>query len=55
MAALATKLDKQVKGLDSSADSLTKRLHYLEMTAKNSQEHISQMLRLGGGGESAAT
>lgn len=46
--ALSAKLDKQIKGLESDVEGLGKRLHYLETTAKNSQEHINQMLRRGG-------
>ncbi|CAK7563986.1 MAG: hypothetical protein SEPTF4163_001869 [Sporothrix epigloea] len=43
------KLSKQIKTLESDVDGLGKRLHYLETTAKNSQEHIAQILRRGGG------
>lgn len=46
---LSVKLDKQIKGLEGDVEGLGKRLHYLETTAKNSQEHISQILRHGGG------
>ncbi|OAA65411.1 prefoldin subunit [Niveomyces insectorum RCEF 264] len=47
---LSAKLGTQIKSLEGDVDGLNKRLHYLETTAKNSQEHISQMLRRGGGG-----
>jgi len=47
--ALNAKLDRQMNELDTDATSLGKRLHYLETTAKNSQDHIDQMLRRGGG------
>ncbi|CAK7265822.1 hypothetical protein SEPCBS57363_001774 [Sporothrix epigloea] len=43
------KLSKQIKTLESDVEGLGKRLHYLETTAKNSQEHIAQILRRGGG------
>jgi len=49
---LNEKLEKLIKGLESDVEGLGKRLHYLETTAKNSQDHISQMLRGGGGSES---
>jgi hypothetical protein len=45
---LKDKLQSQTKQVDSDIDGLTKRLHYLETTAKNSQEHIEAMLRRGG-------
>ncbi len=44
VASLGAKLEKQIKDLETDVDGLGKKLHYLEMTAKNSQEHISQML-----------
>ncbi|KAG8164762.1 hypothetical protein KVR01_005037 [Diaporthe batatas] len=44
---LKNKLESQTKQVDSDIDGLTKRLHYLETTAKNSQEHIEAMLRRG--------
>ncbi|KAI9722809.1 MAG: hypothetical protein M1828_004505 [Chrysothrix sp. TS-e1954] len=37
----------QDKELDTEIVNLNKRLHYLETTAKNSQEHINQMLKSG--------
>jgi TolA-binding protein len=42
---LQNKLDSQTKEMQSDVESLNKRLHYLETTAKNSQEHIEKMLR----------
>jgi len=45
---LNTKLEKRTKTLETDVEGLGKRLHYLETTAKNSQEHIDQMLRRGG-------
>lgn len=45
---LKDKLESQTKQVDTDIDGLTKRLHYLETTAKNSQEHIEAMLRRGG-------
>ncbi len=52
---LNAKLDKQMKELGTDVEGLGKKLHYLETTAKNSQEHIDKMLRAGGGGESAGS
>ncbi|KAK1827202.1 ceramidase-domain-containing protein [Podospora conica] len=39
------KLGSQMKEMESEVEGLGKRLHYLETTAKNSQEHIEKMLR----------
>jgi len=47
--ALQGKLGGQVKDVQTEVESLGKKLHYLETTAKNSQEHIEKML---GGGRS---
>jgi len=47
---LQDKLGTQMKDVESDVESLTKRLQYLETTAKNSQQHIEKML--GGGGRS---
>lgn len=47
---LQDKLDSQTKAMQTDVESLGKRLHYLETTAKNSQEHIEKMLR--GAGQS---
>ncbi|KAK3902726.1 ceramidase-domain-containing protein [Staphylotrichum tortipilum] len=43
--ALQAKLGSQVKEIETEVDALGKRLHYLETTAKNSQEHIEKMLK----------
>ncbi|AEO54394.1 hypothetical protein MYCTH_2088965 [Thermothelomyces thermophilus ATCC 42464] len=48
--ALQDKLGSQIKDLETEVDALGKRLHYLETTAKNSQEHIEKMLK--GAGQS---
>ena len=45
MPALSDKLGKQIKTLETDVDGLGKRLHYLETTAKNSQDHITQILQ----------
>ncbi|KAK3337055.1 Prefoldin, partial [Cercophora scortea] len=42
---LQTKLGGQMKDMEAEVESLGKRLHYLETTAKNSQEHIERMLK----------
>ncbi|KAK4454667.1 ceramidase-domain-containing protein [Podospora aff. communis PSN243] len=42
--ALQDKLGNQMKDMETEVESLGKRLHYLETTAKNSQEHIEKML-----------
>lgn len=47
---LQDKLESQTKEMATDVESLSKRLHYLETTAKNSQEHIEKMLR--GAGQS---
>lgn len=49
---LKDKLESQTKQVDTDIDGLSKRLHYLETTAKNSQDHIEAMLRRGGAGAS---
>jgi len=33
-----------MKDMEAEVETLGKRLHYLETTAKNSQEHIEKML-----------
>jgi len=45
---MKTKLDAQSTDLDSDVSDLKKKLHYLETTAKNSREHIDQIIRSGG-------
>ncbi|KAK4131799.1 aPHC-domain-containing protein [Trichocladium antarcticum] len=47
---LQDKLGAQIKEIETEVDSMGKRLHYLETTAKNSQEHIEKMLK--GAGQS---
>jgi hypothetical protein len=47
VSSLKDKLDGQIKEVDADVEGLGKRLHYLETTAKNSQDHIDQMLRRG--------
>lgn len=47
---LQSKLEGQMKDMQAEVESLGKRLHYLETTAKNSQEHIDKMLK--GAGQS---
>jgi hypothetical protein len=42
--ALQDKLGSQMKDMEAEVETLGKRLHYLETTAKNSQEHIEKML-----------
>ncbi|KAI1435036.1 Prefoldin beta-like protein [Xylaria sp. CBS 124048] len=49
-----SKLDARVKELQGDVDSLGKRLHYLEVSQKNSQEHINRMLRGGAGAGAGA-
>ncbi|KAK3311190.1 Prefoldin [Chaetomium strumarium] len=46
--ALQEKLGGQMKDIETEVDALGKRLHYLETTAKNSQEHIEKILKGGG-------
>jgi hypothetical protein len=41
---LKEKLGSQIKEIETDVEGLGKRLHYLETTAKNSQEHIEHML-----------
>lgn len=48
--AMQDKLGSQIKDIEAEVDSMGKRLHYLETTARNSQEHIEKMLK--GGGQS---
>ncbi|KAK4230706.1 ceramidase-domain-containing protein [Podospora fimiseda] len=44
---LQDKLGTQIKDIETETEALGKRLHYLETTAKNSQEHIEKMLKGG--------
>ncbi|GAB1311366.1 alkaline ceramidase ydc1 [Madurella fahalii] len=48
VSALQDKLGSQIKEIETEVDAMGKRLHYLETTAKNSQEHIEKMLKGGG-------
>lgn len=41
------KLETQIKEMDGEVEGLSKRLHYLEVSQKNSQDQIKRML--GGG------
>lgn len=45
---LKARLETQSTELKGDAANLEKKLHYLETTAKNSREHIDQLLRSGG-------
>ena len=45
MPELQQKLGSQMKDMEAEVETLGKRLHYLETTAKNSQEHIERMLK----------
>ena len=42
---LAGKLEAQVKEKEVEAEQLTKKLHYLETTYKNSRDHLEKMLK----------
>ncbi|KAK4649401.1 uncharacterized protein QC761_118540 [Podospora bellae-mahoneyi] len=42
---LQEKLSSQVKENETELEALSKRLHYLETTDKNSREHIEKMLK----------
>ncbi|ROV91835.1 hypothetical protein VSDG_06523 [Cytospora chrysosperma] len=46
------KLESQMKQVDTDIEGLGKKLHYLETTAKNSQDHIEAMLKRGAAGAS---
>lgn len=46
------KLESQIKQVDTDVEGLGKKLHYLETTAKNSQDHIEAMLKRGAAGAS---
>ena len=43
--ALKDRLGTEMKEMETEVENLGKRLHYLETTAKNSQEHIEKMLK----------
>ncbi|RYP63776.1 hypothetical protein DL769_006862 [Monosporascus sp. CRB-8-3] len=46
------KLDSRIKDMESDVESLGKKLHYLEVSQKNSKDQIDRMLR--GSGASAS-
>lgn len=46
---MKAKLESQMKQVDTDVEGLGKKLHYLETTAKNSQDHIEAMLKRGAG------
>lgn len=48
--AMQDKLGEQIKTLEGEVETMNKRLHYLETTAKNSQDHIEKIIK--GGGQS---
>ncbi|KAI1265266.1 Prefoldin [Xylariaceae sp. FL1019] len=43
--AMESKLKTQIKDLEGDVDGLGKRLHYLEVSQKNSKDQIDRMLR----------
>jgi hypothetical protein len=47
VSAVQDKLNGQMKEREIEVESLGKRLHYLETTAKNSQAHIDRILKGG--------
>ncbi|KAI2620779.1 Prefoldin beta-like protein [Xylaria nigripes] len=49
VAEINSKLDSQIKELQGDVETLGKRLHYLEVSQKNSQDQINRMLRGGAG------
>ncbi|KAG4218906.1 hypothetical protein PC116_g32614 [Phytophthora cactorum] len=49
VAEMKGKLDSQIKEVESEVDGLGKRLHYLEVSQKNSKDQIDRMLRGGVG------
>lgn len=44
---MKTKLQSQMKQLQNDADDLNKKLHYLDTTAKNSQDHLEAIFKRG--------
>lgn len=44
---MKNKLQAQMKQLETDVDGLGKKLHYLETTAKNSQDHIEAIMKRG--------
>lgn len=49
---MKTKLQSQIKQLETDAGGLDKKLHYLETTAKNSQDHLEAIFKRGNAGGS---
>jgi hypothetical protein len=49
MSGLQGKLDTQIKDAQKEVENLGKKLQSLELTQKNSKEHIDRMLRGGMG------
>ncbi|KAI1479840.1 Prefoldin [Daldinia eschscholtzii] len=49
VAEMKGKLDSQIKEVEGEVDGLGKRLHYLEVSQKNSKDQIDRMLRGGVG------
>lgn len=50
VAAIQAKLAARKKDLQAEAEALRSRLHYLETTARNSQDHIDTLLKGGATG-----
>ena len=49
VAEMKGKLETQIKELEGDVEGLGKRLHYLEVSQKNSKDQIDRMLRGGAG------
>lgn len=49
---MKTKLQSQIKQIETDTGSLEKKLHYLETTAKNSQDHLEAIFKRGNAGGS---
>lgn len=49
VSSMKNKLEAQIKEAESEVDGLGKRLHYLEVSQKNSKDQIDRMLRGGVG------
>ncbi|KAF3764913.1 Prefoldin [Cryphonectria parasitica EP155] len=49
---MKSKLQSQMKQLEADVESLNKKIHYLDTTAKNSQDHIEAILKRGSTGGS---
>lgn len=50
MAEVDKRLTNETSELKTDVENLGKKLHYLEMTHKNSQDHIDQIFKNGGRG-----